>query len=270
MGFVGVDEIANIEAKVVVSEVLGLAARKYNLRQMCKTIKVNNLVGDVPIATKLTGSPKVPEYVEAKISNEAYSKVVFDLWKNVVHVAISAEAQKKAAYDVLKLHVDDAARELAKMENDQIATVFETGTALAGSDWGGANDPSDDVMAAIAAIEALDKGYEATHLAMHPLVYADLVSNEEVKKYLALGSVVTSGTLPEFVGLKVIRDSALTSTKAIVMAQAAPAVLLGDGPEMVEEYSGGPAFYNGYAIAKFIEPKMVQSDAIIVLTGVHA
>ena len=269
-GMITVDDITNIQAKVIATEVLGLASRKYNLRQLCKVIRLDHLIGDVPIATKLVGSTKVPEYVEARISAQSYTKTSFDLWKNVVHVAMSRESQAKANYDILKMHVDDAAREMAKMENDQIATAMDSGTSQAGADWGGTNDPADDVMAAITAIEDAEMGWEADYMAVHPLVYADLVSNAEVKKYMELGTVVATGQLPKFCGLPILRDPGLTNTKAYVIAKNAPAIILGDGPEMVEEYNGGPAFYDGYAIAKFLEPKMIQDDAEIMITGVHA
>jgi hypothetical protein len=270
-GLIGIDNITDIEARVIVSEVLGLANRKYNLRKLTRVITMDQLIGDVPVATKLVGSTKVPEFVEARLSSQSYTKLSFNLWKNVVHVAISREAQRRARYDVLQMHVQDAARELAKMENDQIATALETTTnTLAGSDWGLSNDPASDIMAAQAQIESLELGFNANYIAMHPLVYADLVTNELVKKYMSLDSVARTGNLPEFCGLPIIRDPALTNTIALVVSTEAPAVVLGDGPSMVEKYTGGPAFYDGYAIAKFLEPKIVQSSVIVKITGVHA
>ena len=65
-------------------------------------------------------------------------------------------------------------------------------------------------------------------------------------------------------------DVAITpNTSCFVLATGAPALVLGDGPSMVQKYEGNAAFYTGYAIAKFGEPKVVQADAGIEITGVH-
>jgi len=275
-GFIDVADIEDIEAKVVVSEVLGLARNKYKLRELCRVIKMPDLLGDMPVATRLAGIKHVPPLKEAELSKEAYTWVHFDLeayGKNVVHIAISYEAGKKKNLvgDILASNVKDAAGAIAQMENEDIASVLPTGFAnQTGSDWGGDNDPSDDVMEAIATMINLDKGYEPTYLAMNPLVWADLVSNDYVRKQMERNMMV-KGEVPTYCGLKVLTDVAITpNTSCFVLATEAPALVLGDGPSMVQKYSGNAAFYTGYAIAKFAEPKVVQADAGIEITGVHA
>ena len=275
-GFIDVSDIEDIEAKVVVSEVLGLARAKYKLRELCRVIKMPDLLGDIPIATRLAGIKHVPPLEEAKLSKEAYTWVHFDLeayGKNVVHVAISYEAGKKKNLvgDILASHVKDAAGSIGQMENEDIASFFgDAFDEQGGADWGGNNDPSSDVMAAIATMINLDKGYEPGYLAMNPLVWADLVSNDYVRKQMERNLMV-KGEVPTYCGLKVITDVAITpNTSCFVIDTNAPAFVLGDGPSMVQKYEGNAAFYTGYAIAKFAEPRVVLSDAGIEIIGVHA
>ena len=83
------EDISAIEAQVVMEEVLGLARPRYTLRNVCRIIPMVKLVANFDVATKLTGQEKVPPMVEAEISAEDYSRVAFDLWKNVVHVVVS-------------------------------------------------------------------------------------------------------------------------------------------------------------------------------------
>lgn len=275
-GFIDVADIEDIEAKVVVTEVLGLARGKYKLRELCRVINMPDLLGDIPIATRLAGVKHVPPLEEAKLSKDAYAWIHFDLeayGKNVVHIAISYEAGKKKNLvgDILASNVKDAAGSIAQMENEDIASIFgDAFTEQAGADWGGDNDPSEDILAAIATMINLDKGYEAKYLAMNPLVWADLVSNDYVRKQMERNLMV-KGEVPTYCGLKVLTDVAITpNTSCFMIATDAPAFVLGDGPSMVQKYSGNAAFYTGYAIAKFAEPKVVLSDAGIEITGVHA
>ena len=115
-GMITTGDIADIEAVVVLDEVLGLARPQYNLQALCRTIRMDKLVMNVDIATSLAGQRKVPELIEMDISKEAYTDMDFDLWKNGVHVVVSDEAGMKAAHDVLGMNISDAARDLANEE----------------------------------------------------------------------------------------------------------------------------------------------------------
>ena len=117
------EDISSIEAITILDEILGRARPQYKLRGICRPIRMDSLTARIDIATALTGQEKVPALVEAEIAAESYTAVDFELWKNVVHVVISDEAAKKAAHDLLNLHVDDAARDISRMENKQIAWI---------------------------------------------------------------------------------------------------------------------------------------------------
>ena len=264
-------DITAIQAQIILSEVLGLARPQYLLRQVCRVIPMPELVMRVDVATKLTGQEKVPAAVEAEISAQAYSVVNFDLWKNVTHVVITDEALKKAAHALLQLHIEDAAGDLARMENSQIKTELETATADAGQDWGDATkNPFDDLVRNITTIEG--NGYPADFIAAHPLVWGDFLSNPYVRGTLQgvqypSGKVFPVPGLPGVIGYS---DSALTSTVAIVGSKAAPAAVLGDGPVEAAQYRNEPAGYDAYIIRQWLQPKLTLTGAIRKLTGVHA
>jgi hypothetical protein len=276
-GFIDVGDIVDIEAKVIVGEVLGLAYNEYKLRTLCRIIKLPDLIGDIPIATKLTGQRHVPPLEEAALTKQAYVLTHFDLeqyGKNVVHIAISYEAGKKKNLvgDVLGMHTKDAAKSLAKMEDQDIAEILDAAgfTTQTGHDWGtSTNDPSVDIEDAMASLSSLDKGYEATHLLMHPLAKAKLISNDMVHKQVERGTMI-SGQIPKYCDLEIVTDLHVTpSTSAYVICKEAPSLTLGDGPSMVAKYDGGAAFFTGYAIAKFAEPKVVLVDSAIEITGIR-
>jgi len=274
-------DIADIEAVVILDEVLGAARPFYKLRDICRPIRMDNLTARVDIATALTGQEKVPAMVEAEIAAESYSKVDFDLWKNVVHVVISDEAAKKAAHDILALNVADAAKDLARMENKQIKETAEactekvSGTAY--SDWGAMTTPPDSdtnpfeaIRASIEYIEG--KGYRPDFMAMHPTLWGKFVTNTYVRDLVhagiaQIGAAGGSFTLPGYPTIKVITDYALTSTPTgslgpLIGDSTAPAVVLGQGPVEAAKYRDEKAGYDAYIIRQYLEPKLVLDDAI--------
>jgi len=264
------EDISAIEAVTILDEVLGLARPQYVLRNVCRIVNMPGLTANIDIATALAGQEKVPPLIEAEISAQAYSRVSFDLWKNVVHVAISDEAIKKAAHDILGLHVSDAARDLARMENKQIDEVLDTATDIAGNDWGGNNNPYDDIGAAMDVIEAA--GYKVDAIVAHPRVWLDFFGNNYVKGQLK-GEVLPSGNIfsvPGLPGVKGYSDYQLVNTSAFVLSTTAPAIVLGNGPTEAARYRNEKAGYDAYIIRQWLQPKLVLSDAIRELTGVHA
>jgi hypothetical protein len=195
-----ITQVSTIQAKVVLEEVLGLARPLYNLRQITRVIRMPQLVMSIDKATKLVGTEKVAALVEADIKTESFTRVDFDLWKNVVHVVISDEARLKAAHDLLRLHTEDGARELAKMENSQIVTEAETATAIAGADWGATsgtppestNNPFDNINSALDAVWA--NGYPPDFMAVHPRPWSDFITNKFTRGMAQAGLVEVGPT----------------------------------------------------------------------------
>lgn len=266
------EDISDIEISVVLDQVLGLAWPQYTLRNICRIEPMDNLVARVDIATKFTGHEKVAPLEEADLKKNAYSTVSFDLWKNVVHVALSDESIRKAAHNIIDNHTLNAGKETARMEDSQIKTIVEAGTATsAGSDWGGSNNPYDDIITAFNTIEGTN-GFEPTHIAAHPYVWMDFFGNDYVKGQLS-GEVLPAGkvfSLPGLPGMTGVSSWQLTNTIALVVANGAPANVLGKGPTEMRPYRNEKAGYDAFILRDWLEPKIVQNTAMYRLTGVHA
>jgi len=264
-------DISAIEAVTILDEVFGLAVPQYVLRNVCRPVRMDSLTARVDIATALAGKEKVPPLVEAEIVAEAYTDVDFDLWKNVVHVAISDEARKKAAHDILGLHVSDAARDLARMENKQVDEALDGATDVAGTDWGtSTNNPYADIVGVMGTIEGA--GYPVDSIVAHPLVWGDFFGNPFVKGQLQ-GQVMPGGrvfSVPGLPGVTGYSDFSCLNTIAFVLSRAAPALVLGEGPTEAARYRDEKAGYDAYIIRQWLQPQLVLAGAIRELTGVHA
>jgi hypothetical protein len=274
-------DISEIEAVTILDEVLGLARPQYVLRGICRPVRMDSLTARVDVATALTGQEKVPPLVEAEISAEAYTSVDFDLWKNVTHVALADEAIKKAAHDILALHVSDAARDLARMENKQVAeeaeaNITEKVSGSAYSDWGavtsGVSDtnPFDAIGASIDYIRG--KGYSPDFVAMHPTLWRKFILNTWVRDivHAGLGMVGATGgefTLPGYPRMAFFVDPALTETPTasvgpIVGSRSAPGMALGEGPTEAARYRNEKAGYDAYIIRQYLQPQVVLDEAL--------
>ena len=275
------EDISSIEAITILDEILGRARPQYKLRGICRPIRMDSLTARIDVATALTGQEKVPALVEAEIAAESYTAVDFELWKNVVHVVISDEAAKKAAHDLLNLHVDDAARDISRMENKQIAEAAEactekvSGTAY--SDWGAMTTPpnsdTNPFEAIRASIEYVEgKGYEPSFMGLHPSIWGKFVTNTYVRDLVHAG-IATLGrdggqfSLPGYPTITVYTDYHLVQTPTaskgpLIGDSRAPALVLGEGPIEAARYRDEKAGYDAYIIRQFLEPKLVVDDAI--------
>ena len=275
-------DVSSIEAVTILDEVLGLARPMYKLRQICRLVRMDSLTANVDIATKLTGQEKVPPLVEAELSAESYARVSFDLWKNVAHIALSDEAVKKAAHDILGLHVSDAARELSRMENKQIAEELPSATdQAAGGAWDAMttppnsdNNPFEDILTALETIDG--KGYPANWSVMAPKVWKAFITNSFVKELVhagiaRLGALGGEFSLPGYPNVRVLVDHSVTpDTSCYLMSTEAPCLVLGEGPTEAARFRDEKAGYDAYIIRQWLEPKLVLSDAIREITGAHS
>jgi hypothetical protein len=280
-GIVAPSDIADIQAVTILDEVLGLARPQYNLRNVCRPIPMDNLTMRVDVATGLTGARKVKPLEEAEISKQAYTPVNFNLWKNVVEVALADESQMKAAHPLLQMHIEDAARDLPRMENLDIAEELEdsitekvSGTVYA--DWGAqtsgvsTTNPFTAIQASINYIQG--KGYPVDFMAMHPTIYGKFIQNTWVRELVKAGMATLPNnggqfTLPGYPTIRVVTDYALTETPTssvgpIIGSSKAPGVVLGEGPTMAAQYRNERAGYDAYIIRQWLEPKVVINNAL--------
>ena len=275
-------DIEAIEAVVVLDEVLGLARPQYKLRQICRGIRMDSLVATIPIATKLTGQRKVAPLVEARISAEVYTAVDFNLWKNVAHVVLADESMKKAGPDILRMNIDDAGRDLPRMENLDVDDSLDGATEVgAGGAWDAMttpptsdNNPFDDFLD---IFETLDgKGYPPEWAVMAPKVWKAFITNSYVKDLVHAG-IATIGptggqfTIPGWPTCKVMMDHAVTpNTSCYVLSESAPALVFGEGPTEAARYRDEKAGYDAYIIRQWLQPQLVLEDAIREITGAHS
>ena len=274
-------DISGIQAVTILDEVLGRARVDYNLRAICRPIRMDKLTMRIDVATGLTGHEKVPPMKEAEISSDAYTPVNFDLWKNVVHVVSVDEAQMKAAHDVLGMSIDDAARDLPRMENKQISEIVEactekvSGTVYA--DWGLKTTPplsdTDPMIAIVASIDAIQaKGWPVDFMAMHPTLWGKFILNSYVATLVHSGimQIGRDGgvfTLPGYPRVKIYTDYALTETPTsalgpIVGSSRAPGLVLGQGPKTAARYRDEGKGMDAFIIRDWLEPKIVIDTAL--------
>jgi len=258
-----------MKAQVIAEEVIAAARPDYNLRELCRIMTMQEISAKIPIQTNLSGQEKVPELVEANLSALSFTQVEFDMWKNVVHVAVSKEAELRSKQDLLAMSVMDAGRDVARMENKQIAEMMAGSTALSGTLWDNdANSPMKDILKGMRVLQSA--GYKPTHIGMSPGVYEAFAGNAKVVEAYLRGATVNMGQIPGVLGLKILVDQNLIypdAKQAWIVDQRAPAFVLGDGPELVTRYPGGAKFYDGYAIGDFLEPKLVIGEGSRRLTG---
>lgn len=274
------DDVSAIEAVTILDEVLGLARPQYRLRALCRPIRMDTLERTIDVATSLAGMRKVPPMVEAEISAQAFTPVVFALWKNVTHVVVVDEAGMKARHDILAMSTADAARDLARMENLDVKDAVEAATEkVAGTvyaDWGASsggvstNDPFAQISPSLNYIEG--KGYEPNFMAMHPTLWRKFITNTWVRELVAagmtqLGAGGGSFSLPGWPTIRVVVDYALTETPTgsvgpIIGSTTAPALVLGEGPTVAARYRNEKAGYDAYIIRQWLQPQIVLQDAI--------
>jgi len=273
-------DISSVQAVTILDEVLGRARTSYNLRGICRPVRMDKLTMRIDVATGLTGQEKVPPMIEAEISKEAYTPVDFDLWKNVVHVVAVDEAQMKAAHDVLGMSIDDAARDLPRMENKQIGEIVEACTekvaATVYADWGAFTDgvsnanPMDQIIPSIDYIQAL--GYPVDFMAMHPNLWGKFILNTYVRDLVHAGIVKVGAdggyfTLPGYPRVRVFTDYTLTETPdgthgPIVGSSRAPGLVLGQGPVTAARYRDEGKGFDAYIIRQWLEPQISLDAAL--------
>jgi len=258
-----------MKAEVIMEEVLGLARPEYTLRKYCRVINFGDkITGKVPIGTALAGQEKVKPLVEAEVAAESYVEVDFNLWKNVIHVLMPKEVELKSIQGLMKMHVQDGAKDLARMENKQIAEEIQNFTGVPASvtwDNTAGGDPIEDIAGVQNAI--INLGYKPKYIVMDTDVYRYFAVNDQVRAVYERGATVKTGRIPSVIGLTIDVEVELEDKTCWVVDDKGPAIALADGPMLVERYKKAAVFADGYVSAQFLEPKLVIDDAARRITS---
>lgn len=274
-GIVTPHDIKDVEAVAVLDEVLGLARPQYSLRRMCRVEPNDKLILYYDVYDTLAAQEKVPPLVEAEIADLGRERKEARLWKNVVHVAASDEAQMMSIHNEMPMQISDAAKALAYSENKQIKEAAEAGTVTSvGSDWSAVSDgrstnnPFVDIGTALDAIEDTE-GFNANLLVANRAVWSAFFGNDFVKGQLQ--GVVYPGTnefdVPGLPGIRGLKDG-MISAEVMLVADTRNAVILADGPTSAEKYREPKAGYDAYQIRQWLKPQIAIQDALYRLTGV--
>ena len=270
-GIVRASDTADLTAKLLVEEVFAIARLKYNLRDICTVVPMEHLKGAIRIPTGLTGQENVQTAERPEQTKGSWTSVSFDLeakGKNMVTIEIPVEVELKSSVNLMQLYVRDAAKEIARMEDSQIYTVMETADEHAGTntDWSSKTNGVSDYnpLDAISSMgsEIMAYGYTPRTLAVGINVYHDLIANTHVRDTMDRGTVGVTGQLPMLGGYRVKMCPSLADSRAWLVADQDNAIVLGDGPVRTVKYAVDPAFIQGYAIAKWVEPKLANTNAI--------
>src|SRR4030042_4481070 len=123
-------DVSTIEAKNVLAELLGLARPLYKLDEAVTTVSAPELVLSVDTETVGSGSEDVKPLEESLVQSKTFARSNFECILNEAHIVVEDRAALKASHEVLRLNIADAAREIARMRNSQIATVLHTANEI--------------------------------------------------------------------------------------------------------------------------------------------
>jgi len=274
-----VTDTSTIEAKIVLEDVLGLARHDYNLDPLLFPVRSDKLVFSIDVLGTVTGSKKGAPLVEPDFASGSQSRANFDLWKNQVLIAFEDKAAKSAAHDLLRLYEQDAAQEIAKMRNDQIADVIHAAThTTTGSNWDTmSTKPYNDYNPYADIHTCLENLYDTykkkpTWISMHPTQYDTFVRNSFVSSPLYASRLVAipegaqTLSLPGWPTIRIVVDPALTDAEIHVGNERCG--ILATGPTESVEFRNELKGYTGYIIRQWLEPKLVDQDAIYEMTTV--
>lgn len=268
------NDITNITVTELLGEIALKQHRDFYAILGVKKVPVPKLHASIPYAGKYRASEKVPEGVEANQLKSTYSKSTFALWKNVVSVSATKEAQLKGVFSPLQFDIDIAAGELSRSANSQIATMIESFTTASKGSWaavtGGVSDrnPLTDITTEAIVIGDLDA--RPKFVAVHPLVASAYLSNTWIKGQMQAPATQMLGGLypvPLYPSLQFVVDQAFTSTKATIYDPEG--ALLGQGPLVAMEDENAKALSNGYVVAEFLQPLKVSNDFGRTMTSVR-
>jgi hypothetical protein len=274
-GILDTPQVQTLTSVQILNMIIGEEYRQYYLQEGCTRVPVPKLELRVPIANKYEASEKVPPMVEPNVLNTQFTMVQFNLWKNVVALAVEDEARLRPSVDPFASQIKTAATALGRAVAKQIAEELskfddvakESWSALGASDNFSAYNPLDHIAAEYSNIA--DKGFDVDTIVMHPRTWAAYQSNTFIKGYTILtperlGMGVFP--LPGWPGITAIVDSVFTQGQAALYDKKT--FLLGEGPTVIEQGRDIDKGMDKYVIRQWVQPLLTSKDAGVRLTNI--
>ena len=239
----------SLDAKNIAMRVLRGAIELTDLKALCGSAQVPELVATIPVYSVPAGNEDLSPFEESEVEGSEFTNVNFNLKKDRVKVAVSDEARYKSrAGDPLSLQEGGASERLAQLLNKKIVKALNvTPQTGAGADWSGANNPLTDIGKAVAAI----RPYKADSVVMGTVAFANYVGNASIanfgsgniSQFANAVAVVPGYNLPIYTTSEV--DANVSSECAFIVASKAPGAVIGNGPVKVRRkdlMSGGEVY----------------------------
>jgi len=275
----------DMKAEVVMERINEVIRHEYSLRDYTRVVDTGRRRhARIPLRTKrVRGVRDVGELEEAPVSAQDWDTIERTLKKNVTHIALSEESRMSADFNVWNEHVQDAAEEIARLENLDVKDVLEDDsnwlTYTDTGDWtDDTDDPFKDIMAAATEMRTWDetdddhaRGFNPDTLLLDPGSYSTLLSNEKVVKRLERGATA-EGEVQSLAGMNIAMDQTLDDTdeQVYLLDTNSQGIVLFDGPRLVRDYQEPKAFFDGYNIADFLWVEPVLDEAIIAIQDIES
>jgi hypothetical protein len=264
-------DVSTIQATNVLAELLGLARPNYTLDAAVRAISTPELVLSVDTEAVGAGNEKLSPLEESLISEKTFSRVNLECDLNEVHIVVEDRAAMKASHDVLSLNIADAALEIARMRNSQIADIVEAATqaTVTGEEWddvtAGVSDHNPLHAIAASNNEIIANGYMPNFIALNYSDWANFITNTHIAPMVQAGILTINGgnahvSLPGFPNLQVLLDNEVTAGVAVLGASRG--TLLADGPTESVRYRNELKRYTGYIIRQYMQPKIAVAGAV--------
>jgi hypothetical protein len=266
--------VQTLNAVQILDMIIGEEYRQYYLQEGCTRIPVPKLELRIPIANKYEASERVPPMVEPNILNTRFTTVEFNLWKNVVALAVEDESRLRPAVDPFASQIKTAASALGRAVAKQIVEELSKFSTVAKDSWGslGASDnfsaynPLDHI--AMEYSSTADNGYEADTIIMHPRTWAAYQSNTFIKGYTILtperlGMGVFP--LPGWPGITAVVDSLFMQGQAALYDRKT--FLLGEGPTVIEQGRDIEKGMDKYIIRQWVQPLLTTNNSGTIMTN---
>jgi len=260
-------DVATIEAKIVLADLLGFARPAYTLDAACRSVSTPELVLEVDSEIIVKGNRNVQPLQESQITGSSLKRTHFECYLNEAHIVVEDRAAAKASHDLLSLKIADAAKEIAHMRNSDIDSAIEGGVAWTGAhegeDWSAASNgvstynPMDQIGEVITAL--IDVGYPPEYLVTSYGDWAHFLANTHIAPMVFAGILNIGGkpqvVLPGYPNVSVLLDAAITPGKAIIGCQRG--TILAEGPTESVRYRNELKRYTGFIIRQYEQPQVV-------------